>query len=273
MYRRKFLSLAAPALALPAWFRFGEPHWFELTRTEVALPLRKPVRLLHVSDLHTSDGMTAEDLEAGLSLGLKQNPDLICFTGDFVSTSVGFDKPGLLRLLRTAAGTAPAFAVLGNHDGGAWLAARGGSASPRRIADIVQSAGIRLLHNTAATIGELTLVGVGDLWSRQVQPQHAFTAVLPGTTNILLSHNPDAKDMLLEYPWQLMLSGHTHGGQARIPGFTPPWAPVADKRFLSGLHRWEDRQLFVTRGLGSPKHVRAFCRPEISLLELTPFSA
>lgn len=272
MCRRTFLSLAAPAIALPAWFRFGEPRWFDASRTTVHLPIAKPVNLLHVSDLHTSDGMTAEDLEAGLQLGLRQRPDLICFTGDFVTNTHGFDKPGLLRLLRRAADTAPTFAVLGNHDGGAWLARRGGNASHQPIADLVQSAGVRLLHNESATIGELTFAGVGDLWSRQIIPHRAFRATPPSQTTILLSHNPDAKDLLLPYPWHLMLSGHTHGGQARIPGATPPWAPVVDKRFLSGLYRWHNRQLFITRGLGSPKHVRAFCRPEVSLLELRPFS-
>lgn len=270
MRRRTFLSLSAPALALPAYFRFGEPNWFQLTRTPVHLPVTKPVRLLHISDLHTSDGMTAEDLETGLSLGLQLKPDIICFTGDFVTSTIGFDRPGLTRLLRRAAGTAPSFAVVGNHDGGAWLARRGGSASHSLIADLVQSTGIRLLHNEAAQIGELTLVGVGDLWSRQIFPRTAFRAASPTAPTILLSHNPDGKDMLTQHHWHLMLSGHTHGGQARIPGLTPPWAPVADKRFLSGLYRWEDRQLYITRGLGSPKHVRAFCRPEVSLLELQP---
>lgn len=273
MYRRSFLSLAAPAIAIPAWFRFGEPHWFELTRTTVALPVQKPLRLLHVSDFHTSDGMTAEDLEAGLVLGLRERPDLICLTGDFVSITKGFDRAGLLRLLRRAADTAPAFAVLGNHDGGAWLARYGGSASHRNIGDLVQSAGVRLLHNESAMHGELTLAGIGDLWSGHVQPRRAFAGAHRPAATILLAHNPDSKDMMFEYPWHLMLSGHTHGGQARLPGWTPPWAPVADKRFLAGLYRWEDRQIFVTRGIGSPKHVRAFCRPEVSLLNIVPFSA
>ena len=65
-----------------------------------------------------------------------------------------------------------------------------------------------------------------------------------------------------------MLSGHTHGGQARIPGDTPPWLPVEDKRYVAGLYGWRDRQLFITRGLGSPHHMRVLCRPEVSILEI-----
>ncbi|MBL8174330.1 MAG: phosphodiesterase YaeI [Bryobacterales bacterium] len=266
MQRRKLLAMAAPAIVVPAWFRFGEPHWFELTRRRVKLGVRRRL-VLHVSDLHTSDGLTAEDLEAGLEMGLRQRPDLICFTGDFVTTTRGYDRVGLERLLRRAADTAATYAVLGNHDGGAWLGRRGGSASPREIADLVEGAGIRLLRNEWVVDGDLTLVGVEDYWSGELDGERAFGGAPEGVARVLLSHNPDAKGELVEQGWDLMLSGHTHGGQARLPGWTPPWAPVADKRYVEGLHEWGGRQLFVTRGMGSPKHVRAFCRPEVSILE------
>jgi hypothetical protein len=65
-----------------------------------------------------------------------------------------------------------------------------------------------------------------------------------------------------------MLSGHTHGGQARVPVISRLWTPVHDKRYIAGLYTWDRRRLFITRGLGSPKHVRAFCRPEVSILEV-----
>jgi predicted MPP superfamily phosphohydrolase len=83
-----------------------------------------------------------------------------------------------------------------------------------------------------------------------------------------MCHNPDGKDLLSNDRWDLMLSGHTHGGQARIPGLDPPWTPVLDKRFVAGLYQWEGRRLFITRGLGSPNRIRAFCRPEASILHI-----
>ena len=268
MYRRRLLSIAATSVAFPAWFRYAEPRWFELTHTRISIRIPRPVRLLHLADFHISDGMTAEELEAGLQLGLGQRPDLICLTGDFISTTVAFDRHGLKRLVRLATDAAPTFAVLGNHDGGAWLARQGGSASHRLVGDLVQSAGAKLLHNASASFAGLNLVGLGDLWSGQIFPAAAFASA--PEPSIVLAHNPDTKDMLSNFSWQLMLSGHTHGGQARIPGVTPAWAPVADKRFISGLHRWEGRQLFITRGIGSPKRIRAFCRPEVSVLDLVP---
>src|SRR5262245_40456747 len=122
MNRRALLLSLLPATAA-AWNRFHdiEPTWFQLTRTRISLPIPCPKRLLHISDLHVSDGMTAANLSVGLDAGLAQHPDFICFTGDFVTSTRGFDRDGLRSLLRRAAAAAPTYAVLGNHDGGQWL--------------------------------------------------------------------------------------------------------------------------------------------------------
>ena len=268
MNRRTFLASLPPVGLAGAWFGFGEPHWFEVTHTCVRIPGIRPKRILHISDIHISDGMGARDLEPGMRAGLAAKPDLICLTGDFVSTTSGFDITGLQRLLRMAADTAPSYAVLGNHDGGAWIARFGGNRSTQMMRDLVSSAGVRMLHNEAAVEGDLALVGVGDYWSNELDPDTAFSRKAPSAATVVLCHNPDGKKRLEQHSWNLMLSGHTHGGQARIPGFCPLWAPVRDKRFIAGLYNWQGRQLFITRGLGSPKHVRAFCRPEISVLDL-----
>ena len=269
MTRRACLSLSAFGIAAAAaWSGYIEPRYFALTRTRIRLPGVKPRRILHIADIHMSDGINAPDLEQGLRVGLAQKPDLICLTGDFVSTTSGFDRPGLGRFLRAAVATAPTCAVLGNHDGGAWLAHYGGNRSTQPIRDLIHESGVRLLHNDSLVLDGLTLVGVGDYWSGEFEPGRAFAGAPRSAATLLLCHNPDAKRAVRHLPWDLMLSGHTHGGQVRVPGITPRWAPVADKRFIAGLYGWENRQLFITRGLGSPQHVRAFCRPEISLLEI-----
>ena len=113
-------------------------------------------------------------------------------------------------------------------------------------------------------------MGLRDLWSGAFDADCAFETVDGSSPTVVLCHNPDGKKYFRERQWDLMLSGHTHGGQARIPGITPQWAPVSDKRFIAGLYAWENRHLFITRGLGSPKHVRAFCRPEVSIIDLEP---
>jgi len=267
MKRRALLSAAVIAGA-GCWARYIEPHWFDLTHTEIALPGAKPTRILHISDIHMSDGMLPQDLELGFNMGLKQRPDIICLTGDFVSSTIGFDAPVLTRMLRRAADTAPSLAVLGNHDGGRWLARYIGDPSLRIMSDLVEGAGVTLLHNRSVRLGAIRFAGVADLWSGQFDPNPAFAENNKREPTILLCHNPDGNAKMRNQHWNLMLSGHTHGGQARIPGVNPAWTPVDDKQFVSGLYSWEGRQLFITRGLGSPKHIRAFCRPEVSILEI-----
>ena len=110
------------------------------------------------------------------------------------------------------------------------------------------------------------MVGVADLWSREIEAERAFASVDPHHPVVLLSHNPDSKDVLGAYPWDLMLSGHTHGGQVILPITGPGFAPVRDKRYVAGLKPWGSRQIHVTRGVGNVGGVRFRCRPEVSLL-------
>ena len=269
MNRRAFLgATAAGVVSAGGWVRYVEPTWFEVTWTRVSMPGIRRRRILHLSDFHTSDGLTAAELGKGMDAGLGQRPDLICLTGDFVSATTGFDRRGLEGLLRRAANAAPCYAVLGNHDGGAWLRRYTGDGSTAVLSDLIASTGVRLLHNQAVEEDGLTVIGVGDLWSGEFDPQSAFGGVSPSSPRLVLCHNPDAKQPLRRWQWDLMLSGHTHGGQGCIPGMTPSWTPVVDKRYFAGLYTWENRRLFITRGLGAPLHVRAFCRPEASILEV-----
>ncbi len=83
-----------------------------------------------------------------------------------------------------------------------------------------------------------------------------------------MSHNPDTKVMLQNYSWDVMLSGHTHGGQIWLPIIGAPFAPVEDKRFIAGLYRWDNRWIHITKGIGNVHGLRFNCRPEVSLLTI-----
>ena len=86
----------------------------------------------------------------------------------------------------------------------------------------------------------------------------------------ILVGDPDCKEDLSGYEWDLMLCGHTHGGQLIVPILGQrPFAPVRDKRFVEGLHKWESRQIHITRGVGNLHGMRFNCRPEVSILKLT----
>ena len=275
--RRTFLAgLGLFALGGGVYVRLIEPCRLEIGRHEIDLSRgrrRGPLKILHLSDFHASPVVSLEFIAKAVQLGLSLKPDLICLTGDYITR--GYDQlDGYAEVLRSLAGGTPTFACLGNHDGGLWAARRRGYADTHRVRGMLTQSGTALLHNAAKTVRirdwDLTLVGVGDLWAGEMQPLLAFESLQPvaGGATILLSHNPDSKQWLKPYAWDLMLCGHTHGGQVRLPFFGTPFAPVRDKRFVEGSHRWAERWIHITRGIGNVHGLRLNCPPEVSLLTL-----
>jgi hypothetical protein len=269
-------AAGASAFGGLAYARAVEPRWLSVTRPTVRLNgcAGAPFTLLHLSDLHASSVVSLSFLAAAVRQGLALRPDLICLTGDFITR--GSDTPaGYAEVLRPLSEAAPAFACLGNHDGGTWAASRRGDADTTRVGALLQRAGITLLHNTARTVHlrghAVRLVGLGDLWAGDFQPARAFAAApADDTPTLVLAHNPDARGELAPYRWDLMLCGHTHGGQVKLPWIGPLVLPIRDRRFAEGLCRWEGRWIYVTRGVGNLWGVRFNCPPEITLLTVTP---
>jgi predicted MPP superfamily phosphohydrolase len=275
--RRRFLvMLAGTALGTPAYARYVEPRWLRLSHQRVPLPGpagRRPIRLLHLSDFHVSDVVPLSFVRHAVEQGLATAPDVICLTGDYVTGRLR-DEGTYRTLLGRLAGAAPTFACLGNHDGGAWVKYRGGYPDTTALRDFLASAGVTCLLNSSTMLElggrPLRFVGLGDLWAEELQPERAFRQVKadPALSTVVIVHNPDSKDLLQPYPWDLLLCGHTHGGQMALPFVGTPFAPVRDRRFVDGLHAWEDRLLYITRGVGNLHGIRFNCRPEISLLTL-----
>ena len=271
MTRRKLLYtfFGFPPLAYPCYW---EPRWLEVTYRRVRLRgwgARPPVRVLHLADLHASMFVPLSMIDHAISLGLAARPDLICVTGDFITMREGFEAGDYARLLRRLTAAAPTYAVLGNHDGGRWAGEHFGFPDHRVVEGILENAGIELLHNRPVRLAALTLAGVGDLWNDEVSGERAFAGIRGGGPVVLLAHNPDTKDHLGAWRWDLMLSGHTHGGQVIVPFEGPRYAPVADKRYIAGLKPWGTRWIQVTRGVGNVGGIRFRCRPEVSVLTLS----
>lgn len=272
--RRRFLgAVSAGVLGTAAYMRWCEPDWFQVGRHRATInPDLPPIRIVHMSDFHASPDVSLSQIEKAIELGLSLKPDLVCLTGDFITWKYDyFAEFG--QLLKRLGDAAPSFACLGNHDGGRW-SARYGYADSSKVEAMLKGSGISLLHNTSNALSikqrQLRLVGVGDMWAREINAPAAFLDVQKKAqeTMVLLSHNPDSKSELAEYPWDLMLCGHTHGGQLWIPLLGAPFAPVRDKRFVKGLGRWNDRWIHVTKGVGSLHHMRLNCPPEVSLVTL-----
>lgn len=225
-----------------------------------------------MSDFHASPSVPFSLIERSVELGLEAKPDIICLTGDFVTDTTPFDEAEYTRILRQLSSAAPVFGTLGNHDGGSWAASVGGLKDSSVVRALLRAGNVSLLHNRSEAIQvrnqSIRFAGVGDLWSDGVHGDVAFADVTAEDPAILLAHNPDTKDVLAERPWDLMLSGHTHGGQVVLPFVGERFVPVRDKRFIAGLKPWNGRQVYVTRGVGNVHGVRVNCRPEVTLLDL-----
>jgi hypothetical protein len=287
--RRTFFWTAGGLLALSgataAYARFVEPKWLDVTETEIQLPkmpIGKGVKLLHLSDFHASPEVPYSQIETAIRLGLERQPDLACLTGDFITSRIRrIDQ--YLRLLRLLTDQVPTFACFGNHDRVNLSDGFKRFQDNRQVGQLLDQSGIQLLFNQHQSITvqgtPIEIVGVGDYLCRACRPESAFTGLNSSDrVVILLSHNPDSKQMLDPYHWDLMLCGHTHGGQLKIPFFGHrPFLSVAvtDQTLAEGLYPWKpainqltERYIFITRGVGNLMGARFNCRPEVSLLNL-----
>ena len=275
----ELLVLAGPWLAVGlavGYARFVEPRWLKTTSRSLALLPQTAeadgITILHLSDLHHSDAVSLRYLRRSLQRAIQGQPDVILLTGDYITTRI--DDERFLEILKLLPQAAPTLACPGNHDGGPWAQAMAGYATTGPIKRLLEEAGIHYLENDWTLINirgvALAIGGMGDLWARQCEPealQEPFNTA-QADLKLLLSHNPDSKTKLVALKWDLMLCGHTHGGQFRLPILGAPFAPIKDKAFLVGLCAYDNRWIHVTAGLGNVHGLRFNCRPEISVIKL-----
>jgi len=224
-------------------------------------------RIAFLTDLHYSAVVPSWWVAKAVAAALDLRPDLILLGGDYLSHSPRY-APGLTDLLRPLAAPDGVFGVLGNHDH---------YVGARTVRDAIRAARVVELRNASTLLrrgsGVLALAGVGDLRFDAIDFA-AAVAGIPGTVpRVVLSHDPDVfafwpADLRLD----LMLSGHTHGGQAHLPWLGPPYVPSQfGYRYLAGPVRDGTRQLYVSRGVGAiTAPFRWRCPPEITLLTLHP---
>jgi hypothetical protein len=163
-----------------------------------------------------------------------------------------------LGKLRAARGV---FAVLGNHE--YWT-------DPLLIARLLRENGIDVLINESRLLApNLWLAGMDDIWSGRPDLDKALANVPAGAATILLAHEPDFADQAQGRGNLLQLSGHSHGGQVRVPFSKRPFLPVLSWKYWAGLHRAGDVLVYTSRGVGTMQPPFLFtCRPEVALLRL-----
>jgi predicted MPP superfamily phosphohydrolase len=255
--------------------RVVPPPRVHLTRYTIAVPGLAPeldgLRVLHVSDLHLHGGSAPAEQVPALVAGVPH--DLAVYTGDYIESDE--DIPHLAALLARMP-RAAAYAVLGNHDYRPF-GRPGGHNDVRRLRAVLDAGGIHVLANTAQVVygGRLAIAGVDDPATGRDDPERALARVPATSCCLLLAHSPDVALHLGARRPGLILAGHTHGGQVRLPlvGALVTRSRLP-RRLAMGLHSYRDVQLFVSRGIGySGLSLRLQCPAEVALLTLRASAA
>ena len=259
---------------------FIEPQIIVVTKVSVTHPNAQKLKIAIVSDPHVGPYKDDAFLERVV---LKLNgllPDIVLMPGDFVFTR----SADPIHLAPFAKINAPlgVFAVLGNHDDGQYLSPTGerysGKDRGENIAQKLEQFSVKVLRNEhkllPLTHANIAVAGIDDLWTGHHNLPASLQDIPPDTYTILLSHNPSVIDEPESAAADLIVSGHTHGGQLRIPSYGPlTELPTSlGRSFDQGLFPLEDgRTLAITRGIGeSGARSRLLAWPEILVVELSP---
>ena len=263
--RRWIWIIAALALIYygTKWFGQWGASQLECNTTELpaeTLPGAGPLRIAFISDLHNSKAM----LEKAVDMIEAAKPDLIVYGGDFIALEERTKRTRkYIDELRRLKAIAPTFAILGNMD----------YERLEPVARILETAGVPILRNqavdwTAPNGSTIRIVGLGD-WNEGDEAPDA--CMKPDGQEehpvLLLSHDPESRALLDAYDWDLMLSGHVHGGQIGIP-FTRHFISFRSE-MVSGCYAYgKNRHVFVSRGVGSTWGIRYFCPPEVNIIDI-----
>jgi predicted MPP superfamily phosphohydrolase len=274
--RRQLLNVAGNAMMVAPFAVMGYGSLIQRTNfrvREVDLPIPglpqdlEGLRILQLSDIHLSAFLSESEFARVIDASLELRPNLAVVTGDLIS---GFSDPldACIRQLARLKADAGVFGCMGNHERYAKAEDYTERESGRR--------GIRFLRGEAQALrfGNATLNLAGTDFepsrNRRGYLVGANKLILPGATNVLLQHSPDVFPVAARQGYNLLLAGHTHGGQVTVEILDQSINPA---RFFTpyvyGMYRAGDATAYVTRGIGTigvPARIGA--PPEISLLRL-----
>jgi predicted MPP superfamily phosphohydrolase len=276
--RRNFLLKAALAGVVAAGgieTVFIEPDHF-MARAVTVRMKRLPeafdgFRIAQISDIHFGPYMGQRAVERAVRIAQSFHPDLLALTGDFVShpwthsngkLGAHFVEPCADVLSRWK--DVRQVAILGNHDH---------LNDPDIVEAGLKERGITVLRNAAFPIergnSKIWLAGIDDAWVHQADLPLTLRGVPKDEATVLLAHEPDFADHAARFPVDLQLSGHSHGGQVRLPGVGALILPGMARKYPMGLNRVGGLQVYTNIGLGvvNPP-VRFLCPPEVTLMTL-----
>jgi len=249
--------------------RYRSPYRPVVTRATLRLPNGSRglagLRIAFLTDTHVGPFMSADDLRRAATLAAQERPDLLLFGGDMISEAPRFAEQAAAALGELARLTpCGAFAVLGNHD-----LVFGGPA----VIAALERHGVTVLRNRAAMVerdgDRLWIVGIDDAMVGTPDVDAAFRDVPRGAPALALWHEGDGAGQVAAAGAFAQLSGHSHGGQVRLPLLGPIALPPGGRRHIIGMSDEDGMPVYVSRGVGVYRPaVRINCPPEITLITL-----
>ena len=220
--------------------------------------------IAQMTDFHLYPYTTPELIKQAVEITNQLKPDLTVLTGDFVWRNLGavFELAQILSGLNARYGV---YSVLGNHD--LW-------SNANVVKSALRESGLPVLVNQGVPLSigrsSVHLAGLDDGWSGNPDLAAALENAPPGAPVVLLLHEPDLADIYSrDKRIVLQLSGHSHGGQVRLPGIGPLILPHLGRKYDFGLYRVNDMWLYTNRGLGNISvPLRYNCPPEITMFTL-----
>lgn len=250
-----------------------EPDHLEVVRHDIKIPgwprSAAGLQIGQLSDLHCQSARSVARAHQAVALLLAQKPDIVFLTGDFVSSSSRYVLACTEAIAPITAVPRGVFAVLGNHDWGG----RHRRERPAYVTRELERIGVQVLRNRAAPLPEVSgtwLVGLDPRSMNAQDPQKALHGIPENAIKLLLIHEPDFAD---EAPsgFALQFSGHSHGGQIRLPGLPPLHCPSFGQQYPEGLQQARNHRVYTSRGVGMVgPQMRFCCPPEVTVLTLFP---
>ena len=215
-------------------------------------------RIAFLTDTHVASFMRRGFYREVVAQVQRFEPYVVLLGGDFVTwrRHIPLMSEVLLTDLRARDGV---FAVLGNHD--YWAGAE-------EVMNAMKAHGVRFLINESVQL-PLQIIGIDEVYRGDPNVEKAFAGIDPAQSCIGLSHHPDVIDLLGSHRIDLLLCGHTHGGQIRFPFFGAVVVPSRhEAEFAAGFHRVRNVLMYVSRGIGAIPPLRILCRPEVATFVL-----
>lgn len=270
---RIIVILLIVAVCLYTYARFIEPNMLNVHYENISNKLISKntgdIKILQFSDTHLSEYFTIEDLEKVVDKINEEKPDIVIFSGDLIDHYYNYSYTGdvsqIWEVLVRINAPLGKYAIYGNHDYG------GGAEKVYK--DIMENSGFITLVNENFNLKEynLNIIGLDDSIFGNLDIEKLSELIDDNFFNLVVSHEPDIVDLMLEYNIDLFLSGHSHGGQVHIP-FIKSILPPLGEKYTKGLYEFENYRnttLYVNIGIGTSQiPFRFMAAPELTVFTL-----